>query len=109
LFKTNLLGLGCKNMRKRAGRPCLKRRINFNPEIKYFKPRGVPLSSLETVELKTEELEAFRLRYLENFDQRECAEKMHTSPATVQRILTSGSKKIADALSVGKAIRIAEN
>jgi len=39
-------------------------------------------------------------------DQRECAERMNTSPATLQRILSSANEKIAIALVEGKAIRI---
>jgi len=93
-------------MRKRLGRPCLKRKVNFNPEVVFFKPQGVPLALLETVELKKEELEAIRLKYLENMDQKECALKMDTSPATLQRILSSANQKIASALIKGMAIKI---
>ena len=61
---------------------------------------------LNTVELKKEELEAFRLRYVEGLDQRECAAKMDISPATLQRILFSAQQKIAIALVKGQAIKI---
>lgn len=93
-------------MRRRLGRPCLKRRVNFNPKVKYFKPQGAPLAVLDTIELKKEELEAIRLKHMENLDQKECAEKMNTSPATLQRILTSANQKIAIALIKGRAIKI---
>jgi predicted DNA-binding protein (UPF0251 family) len=88
------------------GRPCLRRRINFNPKITYFKPRGVPVSVLNVVELKTEELEALRLKNIEELDQRECAEMMKTSSATLQRILAAANKKVALALVEGMAIKI---
>lgn len=87
-------------------RPRLGRRINFNPELKYFKPQGVPLKSLETISLSLEELEAFRLRHLKKLDQQAAAEMMQTSASTYQRILYSASEKIAEALINGKAIRI---
>lgn len=61
---------------------------------------------LEIVELTTEEAEAYRLRYIDNFGQEEAAEKMNTSQSTYQRILYSANKKIADALIKGKAIKI---
>jgi predicted DNA-binding protein (UPF0251 family) len=93
-------------MRKRMGRPCLKRRVKFNPKITYFKPRGVPVSSLDVVELKKEELEAIRLKNINNLDQKECAVLMETSPATFQRILVSANKKVAQALVGAKAIKI---
>lgn len=93
-------------MQNRKGRPCLRRRVRFNPEVRYFKPQGVPVSSLEVIELKAEELEAVRLKNMLKLDQRECAERMNTSPATLQRILSSANEKIAIALVEGKAIRI---
>ncbi|NMB47854.1 DUF134 domain-containing protein [Candidatus Kuenenbacteria bacterium] len=87
-------------------RPRLCRKINFNPDITYFKPQGVPMRELEIVELTTEEMEAYRLRYINDLEQKEAAEKMHTSQSTYQRILHSAYKKIADALINGKAIKI---
>jgi len=87
-------------------RPRLCRRIKFDPKITYFKPQGVPIGFLEVVELTTEEMEAFRLRHINDLEQKEAAEKMHTSQSTYQRILYSAYKKIAEALVNGKAIRI---
>lgn len=87
-------------------RPRLYRKIEFNPEATYFKPQGIPMRDLEVVELTMEEIEAYRLRYLGNLDQKEAAEKMHTSASTYQRIIYSAYKKIADALINGKAIKV---
>jgi len=87
-------------------RPRLCRKINFNPNITYFKPRGVPLNDLEVVDLTIEEMEAFRLRHVNDLEQQKAAGKMQTSQSTYQRILYSAYKKIADALTNGKAIRI---
>lgn len=87
-------------------RPRLCRTIEFSPDITYFKPQGVPMRELEVVELTTEELEAYRLRHVTDLEQREAADKMHTSQSTYQRILYSAYKKIADALINGKAIKI---
>jgi predicted DNA-binding protein (UPF0251 family) len=87
-------------------RPRLCRKIEFNPEVTYFKPQGIPMRALEVIELTTEELEAYRWRHINDLDQKESAAKMHTSPSTYQRILYSAYKKIADALINGKAIKI---
>ncbi|MFA5248586.1 MAG: DUF134 domain-containing protein [Patescibacteria group bacterium] len=87
-------------------RPRLCRKIEFNPNITYFKPQGVPMRDLEIVELTAEEIEAYRLRYIKDMEQQEAAEKMSTSQSTYQRILYSAYKKIADALVNGKAIKI---
>lgn len=87
-------------------RPRLCRKIEFNPDVTYFKPQGVPISTLEIVELTAQELEAYRLRHMNDLEQKEAANKMHTSASTYQRILYSAYKKIADALINGKAIQI---
>ena len=91
------------------GRPCKRRRIGFNPKIKYFKPAGLRVASLEVIELKKEELEALRLKNLKNLDQKECAQKMNTSPATLQRILASANEKVARSLVEGKALKILDS
>jgi predicted DNA-binding protein (UPF0251 family) len=87
-------------------RPRLCRKVTFNPSVTYFKPQGVPMRELEIVELTAEEIEAYRLRHINDMEQQEAADKMHTSQSTYQRILYSAYKKIADALINGKAIKI---
>jgi len=95
-----------KNMQRRRGRPRIGRRIGFEPPADYFKPRGTPLSVLEEVELSKEEVEAMRLRYLENLTQEKAADSMDVSQSTFQRILASANHKTAKALIRGCAIRI---
>jgi len=87
-------------------RPRLCRRVKFNPSVTYFKPQGVPMKCLDVIELTIEEIEAYRLRYIENMEQNDGAKEMNTSQSTYQRILSSANKKIADALINGKAIKI---
>lgn len=87
-------------------RPRTRKRICFKPSAVFFKPRGVPLRSLQIVRLSHEELEAMRLKNIENLSQLECAKKMHTSQSTVQRLLTSGYEKVTKAIVEGKAIEI---
>ena len=87
-------------------RPRSCRRVRINPNITYFKPRGVPITDLEIVNLTFEELEALRLRNIKNLDQTKCAEMMNTSQSTFQRILESAYKKTTDALVNGKVIEI---
>mgnify|MGYP003807283077 CR=1 FL=1 len=87
-------------------RPRLCRRIQFNPNVTYFKPQGVPMRHLEIIELTIEEAEALRLRNIKDLEQEEAAKKMNTSQSTYQRILSSAYKKITRALIEGKAIRI---
>jgi len=87
-------------------RPIKPRRIFFDPKTIYFKPRAIPLSMLEEVELGVDELEAIRLCDFEGLEQEEAAKKMKISQSTLSRILISARKKIAEALIEGKAIKI---
>ena len=87
-------------------RPRLCRRVKFNPEITYFKPRGIPLRELKEVILPVDEYEAVRLKDLEGLEQEECAKKMNVSQPTFHRLVLSARKKIADAIINGKAIKI---
>ncbi|MDD5456263.1 MAG: DUF134 domain-containing protein [Candidatus Margulisbacteria bacterium] len=72
----------------------------------FFKPRGIPLSELEIISLELDELEAFHLCDYEELSQMEAAERMNISASTLQRLLYSGRKKIAEALYSSKALEI---
>ena len=87
-------------------RPIKPRKVTFDPNVTYFKPRAVPLSMLEEVDLGIDELEAIRLCDLKRLEQIEAAKRMKISQSTLGRILTSAHKKIAEALIEGKAIKI---
>jgi len=87
-------------------RPIKPRRISFNPNVTYFKPRAIPLAVLEDVNLRRDELEAIRLCDFKGFSQVKAAKKMKVSQSTLGRVLCSARKKIARALVEGKAIKI---
>jgi len=87
-------------------RPPKPKRIFFDPKAVYFKPRATPLSMLDEVELRVDELEAIRLCDFQGLDQKRAAEKMKVSQSTLSRILISTRRKIAQALIEGKAIKI---
>jgi predicted DNA-binding protein (UPF0251 family) len=87
-------------------RPEKLRKISFDPNVIYFKPRAVPLSELEEISLDMDELEALRLCDFEETNQTKAAEEMNISQSTLQRILSSGRKKVSEALVKGKAIKI---
>lgn len=85
---------------------CLCKDIKFEPNVVYFKPQGVPIRELEIVEISMEEIEAYRLRHIDNLEQKEAGKKMKTSTSTYQRILNGAYGKLGDALINGKAIKI---
>jgi predicted DNA-binding protein (UPF0251 family) len=82
------------------------RRVDFLPQVTYFKPANTPLTKLEEVRLLVEEAEAIRLKDVEGLEQEECAQKMCVSRTTFARILLLARQKMADAIINGKAIRI---
>jgi predicted DNA-binding protein (UPF0251 family) len=87
-------------------RPKVFRRTRFNPDVYYFKPRGIPLRALQEVILYADELEALKLHDVDGFDHTNSAQKMNISQPTFGRILNNAYKKIASAIISGKAIHI---
>ncbi|MBN2251778.1 MAG: DUF134 domain-containing protein [Candidatus Altiarchaeota archaeon] len=95
-----------KEPNDKKGRPKYLRRVEGEPMVNYFKPRGIPLKDLETVELEVEELEAIKLVHHDRVDREDAAKKMGISRRTMERELRSGLWKITEALLYGKAIEI---
>ena len=87
-------------------RPFCRRRIEFMPGVRFFKPMGIPMHVLEEIILNMDELEAVRLADYQGLYQEQAAEKMQISRPTFGRIIESAHKKIADALVNGRALRI---
>jgi predicted DNA-binding protein (UPF0251 family) len=87
-------------------RPRKRRRICFNPDVLYYKPRGVPLRALKEVVLSHDEIEALRLKHIENLDQIESAKQMQISQSTFHRILNNAYRKVSNGIIKGMAIRI---
>lgn len=87
-------------------RPVKYRRVNFLPDVKYYKPACISIRNIEEVCLSIEEVEAIRLKDMERLEQVECAKMMNISRPTFHRVLNSARYKIAEALFSGKAIRI---
>ncbi|MBU0645979.1 DUF134 domain-containing protein [Patescibacteria group bacterium] len=87
-------------------RPKIRRRIQFQPKVLIFKPEGTSPARLQTVKLADDELEALRLKYVEGWEQTQCARAMQVSQSTFQRILQSANEKVSQALVQGKAIKL---
>ncbi len=66
------------------------------------------MRELETVLLRTDELEALRLCDLEGMDQESAGECMGVSRGTVQRLVKSGREKIMGALVRNSALVIGD-
>ncbi|ADY55724.1 UPF0251 protein [Syntrophobotulus glycolicus DSM 8271] len=91
-------------------RPVKWRKVEYIPNNTYFVPcpKGScrEYSDVNEVQIKIEELEAMRLKDIEELSQEECAEKMEVSRQTFQNIIDEARKKVVFALVEGKAISI---
>lgn len=87
-------------------KPKKDRRVQYPPSVVYFKPQGIPMVQLEQQTLTVDEYEAIRLVDKDGLDQQEAAKRMDISRATCARIVESAHRKVAEALTEGKAIRI---
>lgn len=87
-------------------RPPKRKYIDLDPKLSIFKPRGIPLSQLEKVELRLDELEAIRLADLEGMHHAAAGKEMGISRATFGRILEAGRRKVAEALNKGKLLQL---
>lgn len=79
------------------------RRVCNVPEVLRFIPEG---SSEEVTVITIEEVESLRLCDLESMEQDRAAALMNISRGTLQRILYSAHRKVAEALCWGREIQI---
>ncbi|RLB61455.1 MAG: DNA-binding protein [Deltaproteobacteria bacterium] len=89
--------------RPRKPRRCCPTR---RPNDHMFKPAGTPLAELEIIELDADELEAVSLCDRDDMTQAEAGVEMGISRGTIQRLVSSGRKKIVEALLSGHALVI---
>lgn len=80
------------------------RRCSCTFRGRAFKPTGIPLAQVECIEMSRDELETLRLCDLNDLTQAEAGERMGISRGTVQRILSEARRKVALALTRGKAV-----
>lgn len=74
--------------------------------MRFFKPQGVPLISLEEIVLTVDECEALCFADRQGMYQADAAKKMRISRQTFGNIIESARKKTAEAILCGKALRI---
>lgn len=89
-------------------RPRKQRRCQAFHGDRVFKPRSIPMSALDQVQLGLDELEAMRLCDVDGLDQEAAGTTMGVSRGTIQRLLQSGRRKMVGALLDSSAIIIHE-
>jgi len=87
-------------------RPRKIRFVQGRPIVNAFLPSSVPPWGREEVFLPIEGLEAIKLNDFQGLDQETAARMMNVSRQTFGRILAEARAIIADALVMGKILRI---
>ena len=87
-------------------KPKKKRTVHSPPPVALFKPQGIPAHQLEHIILHVDEYEALRLVDFLGMDLESAAKELSVSRATCARITTEARKKVAKAITLGRAIRI---
>jgi predicted DNA-binding protein (UPF0251 family) len=82
------------------------RKVDFLPQTDVFEPHCKEGEVKRECILKIEELEAMRLKDVEELSQAECAQKMNVSRQTFQNIIDTARKKMVLALIGAATIRI---
>ncbi len=85
-------------------RPTKCRRVCFFPEVVEFTPTGE--AGGEPVVLTVDEFETIRLIDREGLSQEECGTQLGVGRTTAQKIYETARKKIADALVLGRTLKI---
>jgi len=91
-------------VRQQLPRPKKIRHCGCSIPGSVFKPTGTPLYELEQIRLQRDELEVLRLCDRDGLVQEQAGIRMGISRGTVQRLLASARKKVAQALVEGAAI-----
>jgi len=87
-------------------RPRKRRFVQGRPIVDAFVPSRVPPWGAEEVVLPIEGLEAIRLNDFQGMDQETAARMMNVSRQTFGRILAEARAIVADALVMGKVLKI---
>ncbi|MCX5713433.1 MAG: DUF134 domain-containing protein [Candidatus Omnitrophica bacterium] len=87
------------------GRPIKVRKVHKDPDTKQFSPRGHRGRPGYNV-LKVEEVEAIRLIDHMGLKQGQAAGSMGVSQQTFSRVLRNARKSLAEALVLGRIIRV---
>ncbi|WP_208985509.1 DUF134 domain-containing protein [Pseudovibrio sp. Ad26] len=87
-------------------RPRKPRRIHGTAGVRFFKPQGVPLRTLQAAVLSQDGMEALRLADAEGLEHTAAADLMGISRPTFSRLVSHARTVVATALTEGLALKI---
>lgn len=91
------------------GRPKKRRCCRKYHADRIYKPQGIPLREIETVQISLDQFEALRLCDVERLEQEEAGWRMGVSRGTIQRLLYDARKKLVEAMINNHAILVNAN
>ncbi|HQJ19122.1 MAG TPA: DUF134 domain-containing protein [Methanolinea sp.] len=91
---------------RRRGRPRMPRALGEPLSSRCFAPECAPDEEGPAITLLPEEVELLRLVDLEGLEQEEAAAVLGVSRRTVWRDLHTARRKVAEALTTGKCLRM---
>jgi len=87
-------------------RPRKPRHCCRYPADRVYKPQGIPMRDIETVEISLDQFEALRFCDLDGLDQEEAGRQMGVSRGTVQRLLKSARQAVVEAILNNEALLV---
>jgi predicted DNA-binding protein (UPF0251 family) len=96
----------CSKLEEGMPRPRKPRFIQANPTVDAFIPNKTPPWGSDETVLSLEGLEAIKLNDFQGLDQETSAKMMNISRQTFGRVLAEARAIVADALVMGKVLRI---
>jgi uncharacterized protein len=87
-------------------RPQKSRTIDTPPQMRGFKPYGIPCNKPRTIKMSFEEYECIKLVGYDKLSQEQAAERMKISRPTLTRIYNKAINTIATGFIEGRTIEI---
>ena len=98
--------MSCGRRHRRGRRGRLPKPVTIPNPTKVNKFVPEPLTGANTITIEPAELEAMRLVDLEDLSQEQAGKKMGVSRGTIWRLVKSGRKKVAIALTEGRTLSV---
>ena len=73
---------------------------------RVYKPQGIPMRDIQTIEISLDQFEALRFCDLDGLDQEEAGREMGVSRGTVQRLLYGARKAVVEAILNNEALLV---
>ena len=101
--------MSCGHRHRRGQRGRFPKPVTIPNPAKITKFIPQPTTTASTITIEPAELEALRLVDLEGLSQEQAGTKMRVSRGTIWRLVKSARQKVAQALTEGRPLTVANN